>query len=95
MILMAFVVAALSWFVELMLLKRFPWLFQWAVKYPLFNLFSSLFLSWGLTQFFVASGLVCLMAGALSTGMSWLTYRGIHAYSQLRNVVPLRKVSVA
>jgi len=75
MLTMAAVVAVMSWWIELMLVCKLDWYKNLLCRSSTANIVSSLGISWLLSQAFFAHGIIVLMAGAMSSLLSWLTYR--------------------
>ena len=75
MILMVIILGVFSWFIELMIVWRWPQGRRFFARHTLANLAFSMALSVVLCDLFVASGVIALTAGLVSTGLGWITYR--------------------
>lgn len=75
----ALVLALVSAYVELAIMKRVPIVKKLSIRYAVFSIVFSILLSYVLGMFFGASGVVPLIAGLLSTVMT----EPAHAFSRM------------
>ena len=82
MLTMSILLAIVTIIIEMLIVKRWAWLFNASVRYPLVGIINSLALCGLMAALFGAAGTVVLLASVISVIGSWTIYRvysmGLH-----------------
>ena len=80
--------------IEYFIMSKLPWLFNLTVRFPLFAMACSFFISWLLGDLFGGKGVIVLISGALSTIGSIVLNKIAGAYIGLKEGRRAKKAGV-